>query len=222
MNLEEKVDQVKVHHEVVSDKGLSTSCCGHVCQGVPATWGVRLSDGFKSSGKCFKKDMNLQEISSIEQFIAVYNIETEGEGYGNGDGEYIDFTVDSGAADTVADNTTAPGCPIVPSEGSRNGVKYVAAAGKVISNEGEKNITTKTAEGHVCGIKIQIAKVNKALLSVSKICDAGHEVLFTKTGGRIIHRESGQIMNFRRVDGVYRIRVRIVSGSNSGFTRPGM
>jgi len=99
-------------------------------------------------------------------------------------------------------------------------VKYVAAAGKVISNEGEKHVQTQTSEGHMCGIKIQVAQVNKALLSVSKICDVGHEVVFTKDGGKIIHKESGQIVHFRRVDGVYRLRVKVVRESGTGFTRP--
>jgi len=204
-------------------------CCGPSGLGVPATWGVRLSDGFKSSGKYNTKNEHIEEpvlpmieLSNIEEIFEICNIENEGHTGDDGEGEFIDFTVDSGAADTVANENVASKCPTVPSEGSRKGVKYVAAAGTVISNDGEKNVKTQTAEGHLCGIKIQIAKVNKALLSVSKICDAGHEVTFNRTGGRIIHSATGQVVNFRRVDGVYRLRVKVVRETGSGFTRPGM
>jgi len=56
---------------------------------------------------------------------------------------------------------------IRPSEGSRKGVKYVAAAGKTISNEGEKLVKAETEEGHVCNLIIQVTAVNKALLEWS-------------------------------------------------------
>jgi hypothetical protein len=181
---------------------------------------------------CGKKDEELTEenddqakdieISSMEEFFEIFNIETEDQNGYDDNADYIDFTVDSGAADTVGNRDVAPRCKVVPSQGSRSGVKYVAAAGKIISNEGEKNVQTETDEGHLCGIKIQIAQVNKALLSVSKICDAGHDVLFTKDGGQIIHKETGHVVKFRRVDGVYRLRLKVLRENSSGFTRPGM
>ena len=134
--------------------------------------------------------------------------------------EYLDVTVDSGATDSVMDKSKVPSCPVRPSEGSRKGVKYVAAAGKVIPNEGEKRLRVITEEGHGCNLKMQITAVNKALLSVSKVCDAGHEVTFTSEGGKIRHIGSGQVTNFQRKDGVYRIRLKVV-GENTGFARPG-
>ena len=68
---------------------------------------------------------------------------------------------------------------------------------------------------------MQITAVNKALLSVSKICDAGHDVIFNHDGGKIVHCESGQVTTFRRVDGVYRLRMKILGEPASGFTRQG-
>ena len=223
-------------------KDASKYCCWPSGQGCPATWDILGADGFKSSGICkrneadfmeengkesndigdeIKRNETRREISNIEELIGLYNFENEDGDYG-GPAEYIDFTVDSGAADTVANGDVAPTCKTVSSEGSRNGVKYVAAAGKVISNEGEKNVKTQTEEGHLCAIKIQIAQVNKALLSVSKICDAGHEVTFNKDGGQIVHQSTGQVVKFRRVAGVYRLRVKIMQDVGSGFPRPGM
>jgi len=207
-----------------SDEKDSKYVCWSSDQGGAATWHCLHADGFKSSGMCGKKTDEIEikpfELSNIEELFEIFNIETNGQTENDPHGDFIDFTVDSGAADTVADREIAPNTPVVPSHGSRNGVKYVAAAGKVISNEGEKHVQTQTAEGHLCGIKIQVAQVNKALLSVSKICDVGHEVIFTKDGGRIVHQVTGQVVHFRRVDGVYRLRVKVVKGSGSGFTRP--
>ena len=80
----------------------------------------------------------------------------------------------------------------------------------------------QTEEGHICNLNMQITAVNKALLSVSKICDAGHDVIFTNNGGKIVHCETGQETQFRRVDGVYRLRMKILGEPSTGFTRQGM
>jgi hypothetical protein len=37
-----------------------------------------------------------------------------------------------------------------------------------------------------------------------------------------VHSTTGQVVKFRRVDGVYRLRVKIVGEHGSGFVRPGM
>ena len=42
--------------------------------------------------------------------------------------------------------------------------------------------------------------VKKPLMSVARICDAGHEVVFQSGGGHIKHTRSGQITKFNRVD----------------------
>ena len=54
-------------------------------------------------------------------------------------------------------------------------------------------------------------------MSVARICDAGHEVVFTAGGGMIKHVKTGQVTKFNRVDNVYRLKVDLPSG----FARPG-
>ena len=66
-----------------------------------------------------------------------------------------------------------------------------------------------------------MTSVNKALLSVGKICDAGHEVVFTGNGGKIIHSESGHVVHFQRVGGVYRLKLKVLGEAASCFQRPG-
>ena len=161
-----KMPRVKKWQPKMVVRDSSKPCCPPlVGRGRPVTVVGLHADGFKSSGMCNKEDGDGTdqdlEISSIEEFYEIFNIEKNGFTGNESDVDFIDFTVDSGPADTVANKEVAPNVKIVPSYGSRNGVKYVAAAGKVICNEGEKNVRTETAEGHLCGIKIQVAQVIK-------------------------------------------------------------
>ena len=49
--------------------------------------------------------------------------------------------------------------------------------------------------------------MKKPLMSVSRICDAGHRVVFDSKGGSIEHKVTGQVTKFDRVDNVYRLHV---------------
>lgn len=117
------------------------------------------------------------------------------------------ITIDSGASENVIGEGMAPQYAVKPSEGSRAGVRYVAANGQTMANKGEKDVKVITEEGHKCMLKMQVTDVKKPLMSVSRICDAGHRVVFTKGGGTIEHEVTGQVTKFGRVDNVYRLKV---------------
>ena len=75
-------------------------------------------------------------------------------------------------------------------------------------------------------VNMQITDVNRALMSVAKICDAGHTVTFTDKGGVIRNHQSGEETVFRREQNVYRMTVQINGGdgaarSAAGFQRRG-
>jgi hypothetical protein len=127
------------------------------------------------------------------------------------------ITIDSGASENVLGPSMLPTVPVVESEGSKEGVKYVTANGTVMPNRGEQHIHVKTKEGHKCMLNMQVTDVKKPLMSVARICDAGHEVTFSSSGGVIKHVKSGQVTKFDRIDNVYRLKV----GLASGFARPG-
>lgn len=131
------------------------------------------------------------------------------------EGEWMTLTVDSGASENVIGRDMAPQSPTRPSAGSRAGVKYMAANGSIMPNRGEKDVKVVTEEGDHCTLRMQVTDVQKALVSVSKICDAGHEVTFTKDGGEIKHIQSGQTTKFKRADDVYRLNVKL----NTVFSR---
>ena len=53
-------------------------------------------------------------------------------------------------------------------------------------------------------LKFQVAGISKPLWSVGRICVAGYEVRFTKSGADILHVGSGQpVGRFERKQGLY-------------------
>ena len=65
--------------------------------------------------------------------------------------------------------------------GSKVGVKYTAANGKAIYNEGSKTLVGKTKEGHKKKIEFEVADVNKPLASLRKIVKKGHRIVLKRT-----------------------------------------
>ena len=85
-------------------------------------------------------------------------------------------------------------------------------------NRGMKSVPILTGEGQARKINMQITDVNRALMSVAKVCDAGHTVLFTSTGGVIKNTSTGDETTFKRENNVYRMRVKL---NGAGFQRQG-
>ena len=61
---------------------------------------------------------------------------------------------------------------------SRRGVEYEVANGIKIPNLGQKQFTGYDEAGVEREVTAQVCDVNKALLSVSKMCRAGNKVVF--------------------------------------------
>ena len=100
-------------------------------------------------------------------------------------------------------NTKQTRLRIHESEGSWKGGKYVSAAGAAIPSEGEHHVAVETEEGHRWKSKMQVTAMDTAVLSVSKIFDAGHEVGFTKSCGRMVLNETRQVVPFKTPHGGY-------------------
>ena len=132
--------------------------------------------------------------------------------------QYLDFTVDSGAGENVMSEHMAPQVPVQHSTEQDAGVVYVAANGNTMTNRGKKVLHVCTREGQLKRMNMQVTDVNKALMSVAKICDAGHTVVFRRDGGMIRNDTSGEETQFRRENNVYRLKVKL---SDAGFTRQG-
>ena len=139
--------------------------------------------------------------------------------------DYIEITVDSGAAENVMPEHLAPGTKTEYSEEQAAGVVYTAANGDTMPNRGKKGLHVITKEGQARKVNMQITDVSRALMSVAKVCDAGHTVQFTKKGGTIRNEKTGEVTTFRRENNVYRMTVKLDGNKDnkgaSGFARQG-
>ena len=83
------------------------------------------------------------------------------------------------------------------------GVKYVAANGSKINNEGEQRVPFLTREGSWMEIVFQVVRVNKPLLSVSKLIDSDMRVVFDKEGSYLYIKVTDDIVRIKRERGVF-------------------
>ena len=88
--------------------------------------------------------------------------------------------------------TFARNIPLMEIEASRQGQMYHTADGGRCTQRMVIN-----------SARYQITDVTRPLNSISRVCDQGNNVLFTKTGGWIINHETGRYTWFPREHGVY-------------------
>ena len=98
----------------------------------------------------------------------------------------VKIAADSGAVDHIANPANIPGDAKLRMPSSGRLRNFVAANGDPIKNHGEAKVMLHTAEGTNVGNIFQVADVCRPLHSVSKVCDAGHEWLFTATEAVVI------------------------------------
>ena len=123
----------------------------------------------------------------------------------NGEWEYFEAILDSGASVTVVPSTLGKDYEVQPGEASRAGVTYEIADGTEIPNLGEKLMPIMTADGTTRGMRAQVADVSKPLQAVRSLIRTGHVVVFG--GGDngdehfVINRLTGEV-NEVKDDGV--------------------
>ena len=102
------------------------------------------------------------------------------------------ITIDSGAAETVIPEEMAKLYALMPTPASMAGLEYESATGEPIPNLGEKKIGLCLGDGSYRKMTMQVARgVTKPLGSVSRICAAGHTVVFDDEGSFILNKQSG-------------------------------
>ena len=134
--------------------------------------------------------------------------------------------LDSACEVHVADETDFPGYEVQPTDDSRAGRGFNVADGKSIPNKGEAvpqfELDGENGEKHNLQSKFQIAKVSKPLRSVSMICDAGFDVLFTSTEASVRDPTSGKtVCKYLRQGGLYTGEMRLRNPLHPSFGRPG-
>ena len=90
------------------------------------------------------------------------------------------------------------------SEGSRRGRHFIAADGNRIANLGQARVGVRDANTKATfGSVLQIAEVSRPLYSVSKICDSGASVTFTKHDATVKDKDGRLLAKFVREGGLY-------------------
>ena len=126
------------------------------------------------------------------------------------------ITIDSGAFEKVISKRMDLQFGLKPSNGSRGGVKYVTANRSQMNNKGEKDGKVRSKEEHTWVLKMPARDVQKSLMSLSRICDAGHHVVFLKDGGYTEHGRTGHGKEFEHEDNVHLLKVHC----KKRFSRP--
>ena len=133
----------------------------------------------------------------------------------------LEVVLDSGACEHVVDSSMTPGYQVLESEGSRAGSCFLAANGERMPNRGEVHLQLHSAGNEILS-KFQVAGISKPLWSVGRICDAGYEVRFSKSGAQIVHPASGKAVgNFERKNGLYMSTMKLRNPKSSTFARQG-
>ena len=81
------------------------------------------------------------------------------------------------------------------------------ADGVRIPNLGQKQFDGVTDEESLRHLKVQVCDVNKALLSVKKITNAGNKVIFDNEGSYIEDKITGEKIWLREEGGMYMLRM---------------
>jgi hypothetical protein len=104
----------------------------------------------------------------------------------------IEAAVDSGAMDNVMPITMLPAVALHESPGSKRRASFRVANGAKIPNLGQKVVKFQTQKGQDRQIIFQVASVTRALISVGKIKQAGHDVILD-TKPRIVDHKTGEV-----------------------------
>ena len=179
---------------------------------------VANSKGVKGKGRASKSLEKQCVCQPCNQSLEISDLSTLELSAVNENDE-LDLTIDSGAAETVTNESDVPEYETLQPDSPERQTSYVLPSGQVIDNKGEKHVKVTTEEGAKCLIRMQVTDVRKSLMSVSKVCDSGHRVVFEKDFGYIEHLQSKQRTSFRRKGGVYVLSVKVEKPS--GFARQG-
>ena len=124
----------------------------------------------------------------------------------------ITATVDSGAALNVMPESWFQDYPLRVTK--ENGKKYRAANGQLIKDEGLRSLNAVVRSGNrkvLRKVNCRVTQVNKMLLAVSKIVDAGNTVQFSEEESFIQNTKSKEKLPLRRENGVYVLDLEVMS-----------
>ena len=81
------------------------------------------------------------------------------------------------------------------------------ASGDLIPNLGEKRFEVMNDAGVTRSMTAQVCDVNRALLSVKKVVQSGHRVVFAPEGGYIEDLSNGEQLKLHENGGMYVLKM---------------
>ena len=195
-----KVKVIRARNRFDMRKAKFAACgCSGSCshQGTPAVIGSSHLGRICS----LDRDSTGPSINSVDQF--------------RGNWEKVSVTVDSGAIDSVIPDSAALGVQKRDTAASKQGLKYRAANGTPIANEGEKTLRGYSNEGKPLGITMQVAKVTKPLGSVRAMLEANNMVVFDKGNSYIMDKNTWAKTKLEERNGAYVFDLWIPKGNEA-------
>ncbi len=135
----------------------------------------------------------------------------------------IEMTLDTGATVHAADRLDFPGCNVLESPGSKAGQHFQTAGNKLIPNEGQASLQLTAPGGIDLAMTMQIAKITRPLLSVTKMTESGEISVLCKKDVALVLDSRGQtVATFNRKGGLYvcLMKYRNPRYKPEGFARP--
>ena len=117
------------------------------------------------------------------------------------------MAVDSGPSERVASDEMLMSVDTVEGDAMKKGVRYEAADGTLIPNVGEKRFAAVSDGGVARHMKAQVCDVNKALLSVHRVVQAGNRVVFSTSGSFVQDEQTGERMPLEDKGGMYTLQL---------------
>ena len=154
-----------------------------------------------------KQTPEQQHVAGSLRFMKTVHAEKGTLNYVRADGwEEIELAVDSGASETVIGPEMAQSAVMQEGEAFKLNKVYELADGVTIPNLGEKEFVGVSAEGIQRSMKAQVCDINKGLLSVSRVVNAGNRVAFDPDGS-YIEDAQGKKMWMKQRGGIYMLKL---------------
>ena len=104
---------------------------------------------------------------------------------------------------------------------SKAGGSYRVANGQRVPNIGQQAVNFQTDEGLKAGLLFQTTEIERPLISASALAASGNNVVFSKSGGSIVHEQSGRATQLHKRGGIYVLRMWIPASPEQGFAGRG-
>ena len=129
--------------------------------------------------------------------------------------EVLEMAVDSGASESVVSDEMLTRVTTVKGDAMKKGVQYEVADGTLIPNLGEKKFIAASDNGVARQMRAQACEVNKALLSVHRVVQAGNRVVFAASGSYVQDERTENRWPSKEKEGVHVETL----GESPGFQR---